>query len=88
MWNPQDEERPRSGSSGVYVTKALRLARSGVHDWGLYAEEAIGADEFVIEYAPPSACKLRPLRPPAMSAAAGHPHVPAEARLSSRHIML
>jgi SET domain-containing protein len=29
--------------------KALRLARSSVHDWGLFAEEPIDAEEFVIE---------------------------------------
>jgi len=37
-------------AAGPYATKALRLARSGVHDWGLFAEEPIGGEEFVIEY--------------------------------------
>jgi len=30
--------------------KALKFARSGIHDWGLFAAEPIAADEMVIEY--------------------------------------
>lgn len=30
--------------------KMLRFAKSGIHDWGLFAMEQIGAEEFVIEY--------------------------------------
>lgn len=30
--------------------KALRFAKSGIHDWGLFALEPIAADEMVIEY--------------------------------------
>ncbi|ODN04926.1 Histone-lysine N-methyltransferase SETD1 [Orchesella cincta] len=30
--------------------KALRFARSGIHEWGLFAAEPIAADEMVIEY--------------------------------------
>lgn len=30
--------------------KALRFGRSRIHDWGLFAAEAIAADEMVIEY--------------------------------------
>jgi histone-lysine N-methyltransferase SETD1 len=30
--------------------KLLRFAKSGIHDWGLFALEPIAADEMVIEY--------------------------------------
>lgn len=30
--------------------KQLRFAKSGIHDWGLFAMEPIAADEMVIEY--------------------------------------
>ena len=30
--------------------KQLKFARSGIHDWGLFALEPIAADEMVIEY--------------------------------------
>lgn len=30
--------------------KAVKFKRSSIHGWGLFAEEAIGADEMVIEY--------------------------------------
>ncbi|CAL8129686.1 unnamed protein product [Orchesella dallaii] len=30
--------------------KALRFARSGIHEWGLFAAEPIAADDMVIEY--------------------------------------
>lgn len=30
--------------------KQLKFAKSGIHDWGLFAMEPIAADEMVIEY--------------------------------------
>lgn len=30
--------------------KQLRFAKSGIHDWGLFAMEPVAADEMVIEY--------------------------------------
>lgn len=30
--------------------KALKFAKSGIHDWGLFALEPIARDEMVIEY--------------------------------------
>ena len=30
--------------------KQLRFAKSGIHDWGLFAMESIAADEMVTEY--------------------------------------
>lgn len=30
--------------------KTLKFAKSGIHDWGLFAMEPIAADEMVIEY--------------------------------------
>ena len=30
--------------------KALKFAKSGIHDWGLFALEPIASDEMVIEY--------------------------------------
>ena len=30
--------------------KLLRFGKSRIHDWGLFAMEAIGSDEMVIEY--------------------------------------
>ena len=30
--------------------KQLRFAKSGIHDWGLFAQESIAADEMVTEY--------------------------------------
>ena len=37
-------------SAFQYRKKRLRFSRSGIHDWGLFAEEPIAADEMVIEY--------------------------------------
>ncbi|CAG0885484.1 unnamed protein product [Cyprideis torosa] len=38
--------------------KQLKFARSGIHDWGLFAMEDIAADEMVIEYV---GQRIRPL---------------------------
>lgn len=39
--------------------KKLRFGRSRIHDWGLFAEEPIAADEMIIEYVGQSIRQVR-----------------------------
>lgn len=37
-------------STSQFRKKKLRFGKSRIHDWGLFAEEPIAADEMIIEY--------------------------------------
>lgn len=39
--------------------KKLRFGKSRIHDWGLFAEEPIAADEMIIEYVGQSIRQVR-----------------------------
>ncbi len=42
-----------------FRNKKLRFGRSRIHDWGLFAEEPISADEMIIEYVGQSIRQVR-----------------------------
>ncbi len=45
--------------SSQFRKKKLRFGRSRIHDWGLFAEEPIAADEMIIEYVGQSIRQVR-----------------------------